>query len=233
MLSGLGAGGKHAERDPEDDEILTEIVKKRKTLDAKKKELDEQAAAALAAKKSKLRKENPPTASESEIDMNIFSAKRDNLLEEIYAASAPQGKDFALAVSSEVTQRQTIYAKRPPGGGGGAPSGVFWSPEFENVQGGSWDTHNPTCDDLPQAPHWRLNQGSRMNNHENSQEFFSLSLPPAERLFQKRQNQFELLDDHVHAGVNFFATSQEIVREWKLMGEETLEFENEKKLFAE
>ncbi|KAJ0758783.1 hypothetical protein HanPSC8_Chr04g0175931 [Helianthus annuus] len=72
-----------------------------------------------------------------------------------------------------------------------------------------------------------------MSDHDNCREFFSLSLPPAERLFQKRRNRFDLLDDHIHVGVNFFATSQEIVREWKLMGEDTLEFENEKKAFAE
>ncbi|KAJ0785432.1 hypothetical protein HanOQP8_Chr02g0043061 [Helianthus annuus] len=72
-----------------------------------------------------------------------------------------------------------------------------------------------------------------MNDHANYQEFFNLSIPSAERLFQKRRKRFDLLDDHIRAGVNFFATSQEIVREWKLMGEETLEFENEKKAFAE
>ncbi|KAF5797058.1 hypothetical protein HanRHA438_Chr08g0371221 [Helianthus annuus] len=43
----------------------------------------------------------------------------------------------------------------------------------------------------------------------------------------------DLLDDHIHAGVNFFATFQEIAREWQLMGEDTLEFENAKKAFAE
>ncbi|MFS7996923.1 hypothetical protein Hanom_Chr12g01135721 [Helianthus anomalus] len=52
-LSGLGAGEKRTERDPDDDETLTEIMKKKKVLEDKKKELDEQAAA-LAAKKSKL-----------------------------------------------------------------------------------------------------------------------------------------------------------------------------------
>ncbi|KAJ0762438.1 hypothetical protein HanOQP8_Chr04g0161361 [Helianthus annuus] len=72
-----------------------------------------------------------------------------------------------------------------------------------------------------------------MSDHDNCREFFSLSLPPAERLFQKRRNRFDLVDDYIHVGVNFFATSQEIVREWKLMGEDTLEFENEKKAFAE
>ncbi|KAJ0796162.1 hypothetical protein HanPI659440_Chr04g0158991 [Helianthus annuus] len=72
-----------------------------------------------------------------------------------------------------------------------------------------------------------------MNDLDNCHDFFSLSLPPAERLFQKRRNRLDLLDDLVRAGVNYFATSQEIVREWRLMGEETLEFENEKRAFAE
>ncbi|KAJ0813177.1 hypothetical protein HanPSC8_Chr17g0770471 [Helianthus annuus] len=72
-----------------------------------------------------------------------------------------------------------------------------------------------------------------MNDLDKCHDFFSLSLPPAERLFQKKRPRFDLLDDHVRAGVNYFATSQEIVREWRLMGEETLEFENEKRAFAE
>ncbi|KAF5758971.1 hypothetical protein HanXRQr2_Chr16g0735581 [Helianthus annuus] len=72
-----------------------------------------------------------------------------------------------------------------------------------------------------------------MNDINNCREFFSLSLPPAERLFQKRRHRMDLLDDHIHAGVNFYATTQEIVREWKLMGEDTLEFEAAKKAFAE
>ncbi|KAJ0604893.1 hypothetical protein HanHA300_Chr02g0056821 [Helianthus annuus] len=58
-LSGLDAGDKRVERDPDDDATLTEIMKKKKVLEDKKKELDEQAAAALAAKKSKLQKETP------------------------------------------------------------------------------------------------------------------------------------------------------------------------------
>ncbi|KAF5773632.1 hypothetical protein HanXRQr2_Chr13g0590731 [Helianthus annuus] len=76
-------------------------MKKRKTLEVKKRELDEQAAAALAAKKSNLQKETPPAPSESEIDMGVFSTKRGNLLEKIYVASAPQGKDFALEIVRE------------------------------------------------------------------------------------------------------------------------------------
>ncbi|KAJ0530594.1 hypothetical protein HanHA89_Chr10g0391591 [Helianthus annuus] len=75
-LCGLGPGSKRSERDPEDDETLTEIMKRRKTLEDKKRDLDEKAAAALAAKKAKLQKETPPAPSESEIDMGVFSAKR-------------------------------------------------------------------------------------------------------------------------------------------------------------
>ncbi|KAJ0785306.1 hypothetical protein HanOQP8_Chr02g0041621 [Helianthus annuus] len=72
-----------------------------------------------------------------------------------------------------------------------------------------------------------------MNDLGNCHDFFSLSLPPAERMFQKRRNRFELFDDHVRVGVNFFATSQEIVCEWRLMGEETVEFEDARRAFAE
>ncbi|KAM0054426.1 hypothetical protein Hdeb2414_s0006g00194771 [Helianthus debilis subsp. tardiflorus] len=71
-----------------------------------------------------------------------------------------------------------------------------------------------------------------MNDLGNCHDFFSLSLPPAERMYQKRRNRFELLDDHVRAGVNFFATSQEIVREWRLVGEETADFKDARKVFA-
>ncbi|KAF5806151.1 hypothetical protein HanRHA438_Chr05g0227091 [Helianthus annuus] len=73
-----------------------------------------------------------------------------------------------------------------------------------------------------------------MTDLGNCREFFSLSLPPAERLFQKRHDRMvDLLDDHIHVGVNFYATSQEIAREWQLMGEDTLEFEAAKKALAE
>ncbi|KAM0061205.1 hypothetical protein Hdeb2414_s0004g00133251 [Helianthus debilis subsp. tardiflorus] len=238
-LSGLDAGDKRTESGPDDDETLTEIMKKKKVLDDKKKELDEQAAAALAAKRSKLQKETPPAPSESEIDLGVFSAKRGNLLEKIYAASGSQGaksskgarkigisqitpptsppsRTFGLspshddlsekekkddgdveqvgeggaagaggdgrgkgadteAESSEATPCHTINTKRPPGSGGGGTSGIARSPEYEHVQAGSWDTHNLACADLPHAPRWNLNQGSRMNE----QDFFSLSLPPS------------------------------------------------------
>ncbi|KAM0048396.1 hypothetical protein Hdeb2414_s0008g00274001 [Helianthus debilis subsp. tardiflorus] len=52
-------------------------------------------------------------------------------------------------------------------------------------------------------------------------------------MFQKNRNRFALIDDHVRAGVHFFATAQEILREWRSMGEETLEFEEAKKSFSE
>ncbi|KAM0025712.1 hypothetical protein Hdeb2414_s0021g00577761 [Helianthus debilis subsp. tardiflorus] len=262
-FSGLGTGEKPRGSDPDDRSTLTEMMR-RKALGDKKWKLDEQAAALLASKKAKLQKEATPAPSESNIDMGIFSGDRGNLLEEIYAASAPTGKAFVVSgkgscridvnvehvgeggsdvagddgaggggddkgkgvntemESSENTPHHTIYTKRPSGGGGGATSGVARSPQFENIRVDSWDTHNPACDDLPHAPHWNLTQGSRMNDLDNCHDFFSLSLPPAERMFQKTRNRFDLLDDHVRVGVNCFATSQEIVREWRLMGEETL-----------
>ncbi|KAM0006958.1 hypothetical protein Hdeb2414_s0156g00816461 [Helianthus debilis subsp. tardiflorus] len=142
-----------------------------------------------------------------------------------------KGKGVELEVeSSETTPPQTIYTKRPPGGDG-ATSGTVRSPHFGRVPEDSWD--NPACDDMPHAPRWKLTQGSRMDDVDNCHQFFSLSLPPAERIFQKTRNRFALMDDHVRAGVNFFATSQEILREWRSMGEETLEFEESKKAFSE
>ncbi|KAM0061487.1 hypothetical protein Hdeb2414_s0004g00136701 [Helianthus debilis subsp. tardiflorus] len=146
-------------------------------------------------------------------------------------ARADKGKGVELGVeSSETTPPQTIYTKRPPGGDG-ATSGTVRSPHFGRVPEDSWD--NPACDDMPHAPRWKLTQGSRMDDVDNCYQFFSLSLPPAERMFQKTRNRFALMDDHVRAGVNFFATSQEILREWRSMGEETLEFEESKKAFSE
>ncbi|MFS7922950.1 hypothetical protein Hanom_Chr03g00255091 [Helianthus anomalus] len=245
---------------------------KKKALEDKKRKLDEQDAPMLASKRARLQKEASPAPSESEIDLEVFTAKRGNLLEEIFVASgsrggkpgkasrkidiskitpptSPPSRTFYLSPSrddpgdkrkpddvevehvgegggaggagdaggadrgkgvktevesSEATPHQTIYTKRPPGsGGGGVTYRVAQGPEFENIRAGSWDTHNPACDDLPHAPRWNLTQGSQMNELDNCRE------------------------------VNFFATSQEIVREWKLRGEETLEFEKEKKAFAE
>ncbi|MFS7992569.1 hypothetical protein Hanom_Chr12g01083851 [Helianthus anomalus] len=299
-LSGLGVVERGRGSDPDDSATLTEHMKK-KALEDHKRRLDEQSAALLAAKKAKLHKEATPAPSESEIDLGVFSGSRTNLLEEIFAASAPptvvkfgkkpriidisqitppasppsrtvgltpphddveadkkeggvtedvgegggdagvvggdggagKGKGVEVEVeSSEATPRQTIYTKRPSGGDG-ATSGAVRSPQFEHNPVDSWGTQNPACDDLPHAPRWNLTQGSRMNDMKNCHEFFALSLPPAERMFQKNRNRFALLDDHVRAGVNYFATSQEILREWRLMGEETLEFEESKKLFAE
>ncbi|MFS7980100.1 hypothetical protein Hanom_Chr10g00935381 [Helianthus anomalus] len=97
-LTDLDAGDKRVERDPNDDATLTEIMEKNKVLEEKKKELDEQAAAALAAKKSKLQKEAPPAPSESEIDLGVFSAKHGNLLEKIFAASGSQGTKFCICI---------------------------------------------------------------------------------------------------------------------------------------
>ncbi|MFS7907122.1 hypothetical protein Hanom_Chr01g00067551 [Helianthus anomalus] len=72
-----------------------------------------------------------------------------------------------------------------------------------------------------------------MNGIANYRELYSLSLPPAERMFPKKRHRLDLLDDHIHFGVNFYATCQEIVREWQLMGEDTMEFEAAKRELAE
>ncbi|MFS7999432.1 hypothetical protein Hanom_Chr12g01166091 [Helianthus anomalus] len=82
----------------EDRSTLTEMMRK-KALEDKKRKLDEQVAAVLAVKKARLHKKAPLAPSESEIDMGIFSGDRGNLLEEIFAASAPTGKDFYSCMS--------------------------------------------------------------------------------------------------------------------------------------
>ncbi|KAM0061697.1 hypothetical protein Hdeb2414_s0004g00139191 [Helianthus debilis subsp. tardiflorus] len=153
---------------------------------------------------------------------------------DVGASAAGGGGGVAVVEeSSEATPHHTVYTKVVWEPGQGGASGTHHSPEYEHVQGGSWDTHNPACADLPHAPRWNLTQGSWMSDHANCREFFSLSIPPAERLFQKRRNRLDLLDDHIHVGVNFFSTAQEIAREWQLLGEDTLEFEITKKAFAE
>ncbi|KAJ0601742.1 hypothetical protein HanPSC8_Chr03g0117801 [Helianthus annuus] len=204
-------------------------------------------------KKSKLQKETTAAPSESEIDFGVLVRRPvigwknysslllvpevGNVVEDV-VAGAGRGGAYAEGVeieveSSEATPRQgAIYTKRVRSSGGGGASGTRQSPEFQHVQGGSWTTHNPTCDDLPHAPQWTLTQGSRMNDLSNCREFYSFCLPPSERLFQKNHHQMDLLDDHIHAGVNFYATCQEIVKEWQLMGEDTLEFEATKKELA-
>ncbi|KAJ0699135.1 hypothetical protein HanRHA438_Chr10g0435971 [Helianthus annuus] len=87
-LSGLDAGVKCSERDPDDDATLTRIMKKKKALEDKKKELDAQAAAALAEKKTKLQKETTAAPSESEIDLCMFSAKVGNRLEKMFKSAS-------------------------------------------------------------------------------------------------------------------------------------------------
>ncbi|MFS7926504.1 hypothetical protein Hanom_Chr04g00297821 [Helianthus anomalus] len=105
---------------------------------------------------------------------------------------ADKGKGIETEVeSSETTPRQTIFTRRTPSGDG-ATSGAVRNPEFEKSHADSWDTRNPACDDLPHVPRWNLTQGSRMTDLANCHDFFSMSLPPAERLFQKRRNRFEL-----------------------------------------
>ncbi|KAL9993256.1 hypothetical protein Hdeb2414_s0013g00404811 [Helianthus debilis subsp. tardiflorus] len=175
MLSSLDAGDKRVERDPDNDVTLTEIMKKKKVLEDKKKELDEQATAALATKKSKLQKETHPAPSESEVVEGGAADAGDDACgaggNAGGAGGDGRGEDVDTeAESSEATLRHTIYTKRPPGSGGGDTSGVRQSPEYENVQTGSWDTHNPACADFPHAPRWNLVQGSRMTDLNNCRE---------------------------------------------------------------
>ncbi|KAJ0836975.1 hypothetical protein HanRHA438_Chr16g0773021 [Helianthus annuus] len=98
-------GEKSQQSDPDDSATLSEHMKK-KALDDHKRRLDEQAAAVFAAKKAKLQKEAPPAPSESEIDLGVFSGGRGNLLEEIFAASAPPvkiGKKPRVVDISQIT----------------------------------------------------------------------------------------------------------------------------------
>ncbi|MFS7968063.1 hypothetical protein Hanom_Chr09g00793171 [Helianthus anomalus] len=218
----------------DDDATLTEIVKRKKSLEDKKKGLDEQATATLAEKKSRSQKGTTAAPSELEVARNLVTS----LIRYISQLLVPEVQFFCLCMSfcltflldfdyyscsiaglkpgkgtrkvdiskitppmsppsrtfddvevekvwegggvgvgvgggngrgggvntevesSKATPRHTIYTKRPPGSGGGGTSGVRQSPEYEHVQGGSWDTHNPACADLPHAPRWNLTQSS-------------------------------------------------------------------------
>ncbi|KAJ0699673.1 hypothetical protein HanOQP8_Chr10g0358671 [Helianthus annuus] len=84
---------------------------RKKALEDKKRKLDEQAAAILTSKRAKLYKETPPAPSKSNIDMGIFSGDRGNLLEEIYAASAPTCKGFVVVSSQEKHRAILIFQK--------------------------------------------------------------------------------------------------------------------------
>ncbi|MFS7986763.1 hypothetical protein Hanom_Chr11g01014111 [Helianthus anomalus] len=92
--------------------------------------------------------------------------------------------------------------------------------------------HNPTYDKLPHIPNRSFIQGSRMDNMDNCHKVYLMYMPPAERLYQKRRDWWRLLDTHVHLVINSRSTTQEIVREWKWMGEQIAEFEDEKRAFA-
>ncbi|KAM0048340.1 hypothetical protein Hdeb2414_s0008g00273301 [Helianthus debilis subsp. tardiflorus] len=290
ILSGLGPREVRQGSDPDDKATLSEHMRKR-ALDDHKRQLDEQAAALLAAKRAKLQKDAPPPpphpqslkliwvcsvvvegtcwrkyglpllpALENYFHLPKMSKKaRMVAISQITPPASPPSRTVGLTPprdgveanvgggewfvegdkckavevemeSSETTPQQTVYTKRPLGGGG-ATSGTVRDSHFERVPEDSWG--NPACDDMPHVPRWSHVQGSRMDDLENCHQFFSFSLPPAERMFQKNRNRFALMDDHVRAGVNFFATSQEILREWRSMGEETLEFEDSKKAFSE
>ncbi|MFS8008463.1 hypothetical protein Hanom_Chr14g01273071 [Helianthus anomalus] len=115
------------------------------------------------------------------------------------------------------------------------PLGSEWHGGFDfgkREVSGSWMAHYPACDDLPHVPHWSLVQGSRMDSLDNCHEFYAMSLPPTKCLYQRNKDRFRLLDDHVRLSVNYFATTQEIVHEWRSMGEQIMDFENAKREFT-
>ncbi|KAJ0663938.1 hypothetical protein HanLR1_Chr13g0486541 [Helianthus annuus] len=204
-------------------------MKKRKTLEVKKRELDEQAAAALAAKKSNLQKETPPAPSESEIDMGVFSTKRGNLLEKIYVASAPQG------VKSGKASRKTHISKITPPTS--PPSRTFGSPPPLKI----WVRRRNKF-------MWKLNksekvvvmvqvvlvvmvEASLVRLYIAKPSIPDVHQPLVVVLLREYPGVMSLKISKLDPRI--LITQREIVREWKLMGEETLEFENDKKAFAE
>ncbi|KAF5818639.1 hypothetical protein HanXRQr2_Chr02g0068351 [Helianthus annuus] len=136
--------------------------------------------------------------------------------------------------SNEATPPVTQYTCRVPSGdeGCGHSEGQGSSDSSRSEANGSWMAHNPACDNLPHASRWSRVQGSWIDSLDNCHEFYSMSLPPTEHLYKKNKDRFRLLDDHVRLGVNYFATTQEIVREWRSMGEQIMKFEAEKREFV-
>ncbi|KAJ0703892.1 hypothetical protein HanPI659440_Chr14g0556521 [Helianthus annuus] len=102
-------------RDPDDDATLTELVKKRKILEDKKRELDAQAAAALSQKKSKLMKESTAAPSESEIDFGVFSEKTGNRLEKIFKSSfTPRASSKSVRSGRKIDISKITPPASPP-----------------------------------------------------------------------------------------------------------------------
>ncbi|MFS7976078.1 hypothetical protein Hanom_Chr10g00888221 [Helianthus anomalus] len=110
--------------------------------------------------------------------------------------------------SSETPPPVTKYTLRAPSIGeteGHGYSGRQGGSGYGKKEAGeSWMAHNPACDNLPHTPNWSLVQGSRMDNMENCHEFYSMSLPPVERLFQNRRDRWRLFDAHIHHGIADF-----------------------------
>ncbi|MFS7962939.1 hypothetical protein Hanom_Chr08g00732351 [Helianthus anomalus] len=199
--------------------------------------LDEQVAVALAPRKSKLQKETPPTPSELEINMGVFSAKRGNLLEKIYVASGSQGAkpgkaprkiDISKITPPTSPPSRTVDLSPLQVGEGG--TAVVGGDVGGDGLGEGVDTEAESSEATPRHTIYTKRppgSGGGASGVPRSPEYENV-----QRLFQNRRNGLDLLDDHIHAGVNFFATSQEIAWEWQLMGEDTLEFENSKKALA-
>ncbi|KAL9991767.1 hypothetical protein Hdeb2414_s1257g00999881 [Helianthus debilis subsp. tardiflorus] len=80
------AGVKRASFDPDDDATMTEMMKKRKILEDKKRELDAQAAVVLLSEKKSKFIGTTVAPSKSEIDLGVFRNKSSNRLEKIFKA---------------------------------------------------------------------------------------------------------------------------------------------------
>ncbi|KAJ0925918.1 hypothetical protein HanRHA438_Chr04g0165171 [Helianthus annuus] len=202
-LSGLGAGERDRESDPDDGATLSEHMKK-KAFEDQKRQLDDggrgnlleelyaASAPPTAAKFGKkprmvdISQITPPASPPSRTvgltpprdDVDVSTRGGEGFTEGVVEGGADAGGDGGgdkgkgvevEMESSETTPQQTIYTKRPSGGGG-ATSGVVRSPHLEHDPADS--SGNPACDELPHAPRWNLTQGSRMNDVNNCHEFF-------------------------------------------------------------
>ncbi|KAM0066971.1 hypothetical protein Hdeb2414_s0002g00055301 [Helianthus debilis subsp. tardiflorus] len=103
------------------------------------------------------------------------------------------GGDDVMEESSEATPHHIVYTKVVRGSGHGGASRTHHSPEYEHVQGGSWDTHNPACANLPHAPRWNLTQGSRMTDLGNCREKKKISDEAEEERVAHQQREQEYI----------------------------------------
>ncbi|KAF5785179.1 hypothetical protein HanXRQr2_Chr10g0425501 [Helianthus annuus] len=124
--------------------------------------------------------------------------------------------------SSETPPPVTKYTRCAPSidetEGHGYSGGQGGSGYGKKEAGEYWMAHNPTCDNLLHTPNWSLVQGSRMDNLENCHEFYLMSLPPVERLFQNRRDRWREKFNVEEKGLHWRVTDVEdkLAKEQKL-----------------